>query len=315
MSDTNASEVTTVSVERQSPEAVFALLGDDIRMGIVRALGETPDEVVGFAELRERVGVRDSGQFNYHLGKLRGSFVRKTDDPARDDGSRGSVGGSTGGYELTYAGRQVIGAMHAGTYTANATVEPFPVDGTCPLCESAVVASYADETATVECTACDEWENTLGFPPGSLDQFEREELPGAFDRWLQYTMSGIVAGFCYTCAGRMTGQLVVDEDEQDHIAGVPARVTYECDRCGSHARASGFMPVLYHPGVQGFLFDHGFDVRADPSWNLVSFAPPAAELTAEDPPELRVSFTVDDEEVVATVTADATVTDVTRRPA
>lgn len=297
MSDTSASEETTVSVERQSPEAVFALLGDDIRLGIVQALGATPDETVGFADLRERVGVRDSGLFNYHLGKLRGTFVRKTDE----------------GYQLTYAGRQVVGAMHAGMYTANATVDAFTIDGACPLCDGEVVAHYADEKATVECTECDDWENTLGFPPGSLDQFEREELPGAFDRWLQYTLAGILAGFCYTCAGRMEGRLAANED-LDRIAGVPAHVTYECERCGSTARASGFMPVLYHPAVQGFLFDHGFDVRTDPSWSLVATVPLNAELTSEDPPELRVAFTLDDEIVAATVTADATVTDVDRRP-
>ena len=68
-----------ITVERQSPEAAFALLGDETRVGILQALGETPDEPVPFAELQGRVGMRDSGGFNYHLGKLRGSFVRRTE--------------------------------------------------------------------------------------------------------------------------------------------------------------------------------------------------------------------------------------------
>ncbi|WP_255149395.1 ArsR/SmtB family transcription factor [Halorarius halobius] len=298
MSETSETGDAAIAVDRQSPEAVFALLGDDIRLSIVSALGETPDEAVAFGDLRERVGVSDSGQFNYHLRKLRDTFVRKTD----------------AGYELTYAGRQVLGAMHAGTYTANATVDPFPVEGACPLCGAEVLAAYADETATLTCSDCDGWENTFTFPPGSLDQFDREELPGAFDRWMGHVFDGVVAGFCYTCTGRMTGELVAD-DEPDRVAGVPAHVRYECGRCGSTARASGVMPALFHPAVQGFLYEHGFDTRTDPSWSLVDTARPDAELVGEDPLRLRVRFDQGGETVEATVDATASVTEVQRRPA
>ncbi len=64
--------------------AVFDLLSDETRLAIVRALAESRCDDPGrpaltFSELRERVGARDAGRFNYHLGKLRGVLVEKTD--------------------------------------------------------------------------------------------------------------------------------------------------------------------------------------------------------------------------------------------
>jgi hypothetical protein len=56
-----------LAIERRSPDAVFALLGDDTRIDIPQALGETPDAARSFSDLRERVGVADSGQFDHHL--------------------------------------------------------------------------------------------------------------------------------------------------------------------------------------------------------------------------------------------------------
>ena len=43
-----------------------------------------PDDPRTFSELREAVGMRDSGQFNYHLDKLLGTFVRVTEEGLRN---------------------------------------------------------------------------------------------------------------------------------------------------------------------------------------------------------------------------------------
>ncbi|MEF8884798.1 MAG: helix-turn-helix domain-containing protein, partial [Haloarculaceae archaeon] len=85
-------------VETRDPDEAFAALADDTRVDILRALWSDEDQRATFSELREAVGMRDSGQFNYHLDKLVGRFVRKTDD----------------GYELTLAGLYVNGAIEAG---------------------------------------------------------------------------------------------------------------------------------------------------------------------------------------------------------
>jgi DNA-binding transcriptional ArsR family regulator len=71
------------------PEEVYALLADETRVAIVRALGEV-GRPLAFSELRERVGVRDSGRFNYHLQRLVGVFLDCTEEGyvLTDDGER-----------------------------------------------------------------------------------------------------------------------------------------------------------------------------------------------------------------------------------
>lgn len=61
------------------PEEVYSLLANAMRVEIVLVLGEA-DGALAFSVLRERVGVRDSGGFNYHLQRLVGTFVERADD-------------------------------------------------------------------------------------------------------------------------------------------------------------------------------------------------------------------------------------------
>jgi DNA-binding transcriptional ArsR family regulator len=72
-----------MSQEPVTPDEAFAALGDPTRIAILRALFEDPHEPTAFSDLRRAVGVRDSGQFNYHLGELvvdrRASVVETAD--------------------------------------------------------------------------------------------------------------------------------------------------------------------------------------------------------------------------------------------
>jgi DNA-binding HxlR family transcriptional regulator len=61
------------AVARTAAEA-FEVLGNGIRTAMVLELADAGP--LSFSELRERVGVTDSGRFNYHLEKLVGRFVR-----------------------------------------------------------------------------------------------------------------------------------------------------------------------------------------------------------------------------------------------
>lgn len=68
----------------------FDLLGDETRLRIVEALLDADPEPLRFSEVRDRVGTRDTGRFNYHLNRLRGALVEKGAE----------------GYVLTSAGRR-----------------------------------------------------------------------------------------------------------------------------------------------------------------------------------------------------------------
>ncbi len=280
MSDTNG-----ISVERRPPEAVFALLGNETRLAVLRALVEA-EGPLAFSELRERVGAPDSGGFNYHLGKLVGTFVKQGED----------------GYELTLAGLQLVGALVAGTYTATATLEPIELDDVCPTCgEGPLVVTYEDEHAHVRCADCEDFHNQFSFPPGTIDQYDRDELPEAFDRWLWTLFGRVTAGFCVNCAGRLTGELDADEDSP--------RIEWRCERCGDVASASAATPVRYHPAAQGFFHDHGIDPRTTPSWRL---APRRDVDVTVGGREAVVELTLDGETLTARVGADGTVSDVAR---
>lgn len=284
----------SVTLERQPPEEVFSLLGNELRVEILRILSDAGEDGLSFSQLYDCVDASDSGNFNYHLEKLQGAFVQKTD-----------------GYELTYAGEQIVGAIYAGTYTANATVEPTPIESPCLLCGGERVAEYENEIAIIRCTDCEKGAG-IPFPPGNLDQFEYSELPSAFARWWHHTVKRIADRFCPTCAGRLDGELI-RPPTSDEDGPQPSMTEFECRRCSTQIRVSGATLATYHPIVEGFFAEHGFDTaNRHPSqfWGALDVSD--VSVSSEDPLEIEVQFTTDGETVIAAIGPDATITDVQR---
>jgi len=281
-------------VERRSAEAVFGLLGNETRIAILYALADSPGKPVTFSELRERVGTRDSGQFNYHLGKLADHFVRKTEE----------------GYELTIAGTGIVGALRAGRYTADVSIDPIDLDDPCPRCGGAIRVTYEDEHVRMQCEDCEDWGNQFTFPPGTIEQFDREALPEAFDRWLGTTIERTVAGFCPNCSGRLEGRLRRDDDRFQNVAA-----TYGCDRCGDVAHMNPAALLFAHPAAVAFYHDHGIDVRSTPTWVIDRESDQTVEFVDDDPPRVRVGVTIDGERLVAMIDEEASVESVERTPA
>lgn len=276
-----------VTVERQSPEGAFGLLSNGLRVRIIQELGAVRNPL-SFSALRERTEERDSGKFNYHLKQLVGHFVTKGED----------------GYRLSLAGTQMYGAIQSGAYTANASVAPFEFAGPCPSCGNAeLVAAYADERASLTCPQCEEWRNEFSFPPASLDQFTREELPVAFDRWMHATVMKVLQGFCSNCGGRIEGHL----EPASADSPVPIRALYECERCGTSLSSSPMLPALFDPVTVSFFEDHGVDVLHDPTWTYVD---PEIDwevsIDSEDPLTAEVSIDLAEGRLCATIGADGT---------
>ncbi|WP_227377732.1 winged helix-turn-helix domain-containing protein [Haladaptatus halobius] len=115
----HASEAPSDGVRETAVDALSTLASEH-RIAILRALA-TAEKPLTFSELRERVGIHDTGRFNYHLSKLRERFVRETDD----------------GYDLGHAGERVIlAAADVDPESARALAEA--TEGTendvCPVC-------------------------------------------------------------------------------------------------------------------------------------------------------------------------------------
>ena len=99
-------EVSAEGGEPLAPDESFALLGNETRVRILVALADA-DDALHFSTLHDRVDLRDSEQFNYHLDRLVGHFVDRTDD----------------GYELRQAGSRVVEAILSGAVTEDPVLE------------------------------------------------------------------------------------------------------------------------------------------------------------------------------------------------
>lgn len=292
---TPSADDDTVSIRRASPEEIFGVLASDIRVEILLVMMDQPDATMAFSDLFGRVDVDDPGQFNYHLDRLVDRFVRKTDE----------------GYELTHAGREIVGAIYAGTYTADAAVDRIPLEEPCITCGGNLYLKYVDEAASIRCEDCDRRSDDYPFPPRGLDQFDREELAEAIGRWIQKYAQILMAGFCPTCTGKVDSSLVMD-DGAERYAGFPAHAAYRCRRCGISHSTPVVSPVHNHPSFLHFVFRHGFDVHT-PVWEIyAALGRPEVEVRSTDPPEIEVSVSYEGETLTAIVDETAAVTEIGR---
>lgn len=251
--------------------AAFALLGDSTRVAILEALAVSDEEPLSFAALRERVGIDDSGRFNYHLGKLVDTFVEKTDD----------------GYQLTFAGARVVGAVYEGTYAAGDTIEPIGIGVDCPDCGGALELGYADERISISCERCETLQSAFGFPPGAVAGREPEELPRLLTAHMETLLDRLRAGFCTNCSGPIAPEFDPGDDEVE--------IVFDCDRCHTQASTSLASMLLTEPAVVAFHYDHDINVREVLPWSLEWFSGSSAEQVDESPPRYAVSGSLDGE--------------------
>jgi uncharacterized protein (DUF983 family) len=259
------------AADTETSAQAIAAIANETRVAILEALSAA-DEPQSFSALRHAVGVTDSGGFNYHLDKLADRFIRKTD----------------AGYELTYAGRWVLGSIRSGVYTD--TVEVEPVDaGTCPRCGGQLRATYREGTLEVSCADCAETVSRFGVPPTIVEGFDTEELPGALSRWVLTLVQRVQRGFCPDCSGRTRPSLDREDDTLDGFLGV----RYTCDRCGLSLESVVGATVLDHPAVVTFHADHGIDLRDTLIWEVPWFFEQTATVVSEDPLRVQVDPEVD----------------------
>jgi hypothetical protein len=272
----------------EDAEAAFAAVADELRVRILRELWNA-DDTLSFSELRERVGVRDSGRFNYHLGELRGRFVEKDED--------------AGGYDLRFAGRKLVGGLHSGAYTEAAEpVGPQPVDGSCVACGGDLEAVYEDQTGKVDCTDCEVTLIQTGVPPAFVDGRE-DDLAAAVDGYVRTTSRSFLDGFCPTCSGPTGGRL------EDSEYGPQAVV--ECERCGASFYGLAAWVGVDHPAVVSFYDDHDRSVRDTELWRLDWLAD-AAWVDGADGDRVTVTVELDGEALRLTVADDLAATAVER---
>ena len=279
-----------------TPEAAFGLVGHELRIAILRELGEADGGRLSFSALRERVGEGDSGKFNYHLSELTGRFVAKTDG---------------GEYALTYPGHRVVDAIHDGAFHRRDGVEDEPLSGTCVDCGGGLAFSYDTlEGGRVACRDCGRRHLRFPFDPGGLVDRSGEEVGRAFDRVARAAWAQAHDDVCPVCSGHVR-EWVRDDAPPKAVAvrGHPVTVGLDCRQCSYHSNVPVGALLLSHPAVQGFCYEHGVDLRERRLWELPFVVDPGAlSVRATDPWDVAVTVAPGDAERVAVVDASGTVT-------
>lgn len=272
-------------------EDALSAIADEYRISILQALWELDGATTSFSELHDATPITDSGQFNYHLGKLRPEFVRKQEE----------------GYKLTTAGRKVIGAAVSGRYTDNdVSVDPVEA-GECPDCGAVLETTYENRTVNVACTECDTvLTKGLTAPPVLASDAETENLPQLFSRLILTRLQRMTRGFCPLCGGHTERSLLRDIDFDDDFDAPLPLIELRCRACEHVITHHAGALALDHPAVIGFLFENGFDIRTTPLWEFDWLADEHATVTSEEP--LRVEITIDLGDAGMCVTLDEELT-------
>lgn len=275
-----------------SPEEAFALLGDRTRVSILRALADAEreawdnDATVSFSDLYERVDANNTSQFAYHLEKLTGVFLAKTDD----------------GYTLTFAGETVVRAIRAGTYHDRIEFGPVALSGRCLACGSERLQAVYETFLEVRCPDCETTLLTCPLTPQQVRERTPEEVLSSCERVARTKYQLTLQGTCEECSGRTEGAI---RRTDSPIGEVHIHVS-ECTGCGHAVSMPAAMALFHHPAVIGFLWDRGIDADEIPIWERLELLAEQWEtnVVRMDPFEAEVTITQGDERLRATIEGD-----------
>lgn len=305
-----------------SPDDAFAVLGNETRMEILQSLGRA-DGPLPFSELRERVGVRDSGQFNYHLGKLTGHFIQETDD----------------GYRLSRAGTRVIESVLSGAVTETPVIEPTPVDAPCHLCGGTVEVTYREERLETYCTECaglfgesnrtGEWigeasRGYLGYlpmPPAGVAGRTPDEVLQAAWVWGNLEILSLASGVCPRCSGTVDYGLDICETHDtseglctdcDRLKAMNVGMT--CTNCVFDGGGEFTLRLASNTQLLAFQTRHGLNPVNPESVTAVNRVHTSfeEEIHTTDPLKASITYLINGDTITFTVNEDLEVTEVSK---
>ncbi|UVE51988.1 hypothetical protein KU306_16835 (plasmid) [Haloferax larsenii] len=290
--------------ESISMEEATSILGEQTRMEIIVELGKAWDkhhhqqQKLRFSELMEAVGLTDSGQFNYHLDKLVGSFVAKSDD----------------GYWLPNHGMKLYRLIVSGTFTEREIHKDIDVDD-CLSCGGTVRATYRnDNTLVFTCGECATGYAVIPFSPGGFtNRTDDDALQAAF-RSFYSELRLARQGICPACDGTMETKLVTDLNERlDSLSVSGVISSLKCSVCNNYYYSDLSSVALTTDEVRRFLIDSGLEPPLVREWNEVTVgADESVTVVEKDPLRVEITFAVEDEVINVTFDSDHNVVSSTR---
>lgn len=269
----------------------IGLVSHEVRAGILVALAEHQREhpraaALSFSDLRERVGHDDPGNFNYHLKRLLGTLVEKTEE----------------GYRLSDVGHHFVAVLHSGRFDPDRRREFPDAETACLLCGGASTVTYEDGSLRVACEAGHT--SLLNVGPELL---ERHSLTTALDVAVRRTLleaRSTMDDVCPYCGGATSGTVARFPED-------PVAVTFEwtCERCGAFLQNTAGGCVLYHPAVVGFCYRRGVDVFDD-AWTALAEHVGDGTVVSEDPLRVQVAVTLAGDRLVLILDESTSVVDI-----
>lgn len=226
---------------------LFELINHELRIDILTALVDRrradPDSSgCSYSELLNAVGNPDSGQFHYHLSRLRPQLISKTDE----------------GYCLSVAGRRITGTLLAGTYGEDDVSVSGTLEQSCPTCDAPFNASFEYGLFHVTCSS-GHVDLTTGYPEGVVHGRTIRDIAAVAAQTIRQDVERALEGLCPHCFGCMQPSIEY-EDEY--------RFTALCERCGMLFQAPVGFAIISHPSVVSFLYERGYDPRTRPPWTF-----------------------------------------------
>jgi hypothetical protein len=328
MVDANSSgspfETVADTVGERTVEA-FELIANETRVAILLTLWEAIDPgpppfepTLSFSELRKRVGMRHGKQFNYHLDKLVGQFVRKTD----------------AGYSLTTSAERVLSVMWAGTLTHTPSFSDERIDAACMLCGTPTVVDYSDGVLIQRCPSCDGVTREPDEPPGAIAKEYRppaglenrtpQEFVQRGKTWQRHRRHAFIERTCPDCSGTITTTIEVCDDHDSHDLTVCEHcdrvheivASFVCDVCKSSMRTGVWNTILTEVAVIAFFHGHGLDTKAledELAYGVLYEAVEGVAVRSERPLEILVTVELDGDRLDVTLDDEVHVIDVTER--
>jgi hypothetical protein len=282
---------------------LFRLLGNETRMGIMRALWdrfEFQHYVVGdqdptsFARLREAAGVEDPGNFNYHLDQLTGTLVDQRE----------------GGYVLSPLGYNLLHAIDRYRDYEYSTREEWTVGADCPFCDGRLVADYRRDVLSVRCRDCGGLASEGNFtfvelPATGTGGLSGDDLLDVATLAMFSKIRASKHGFCWDCNARMRTDITHCQSHTRGSDGIcpecslrfRTNVDATCETCGTSGHGPVVEYALLDPRVARFLDGHGRSLDQVGPWQYRLGAFRAVRETAldTDPTTVEVVFGIGEE--------------------
>lgn len=296
-----------MTTKNQESAELLKLFGNDTRQRILQTLWEHLDlhdyvtrtqAGLSFTELRERAGVSDSGNFNYHIGRLTGKLVEKQD----------------GEYVLTPLGYNLMRSIQE-LRSFSYEVQPEQrIDTPCPFCGGDLVTEYRRELVRVRCCDCG------GLSGGEL--MSARIRATATDLGMRQLLDRAVLnlfsrlrksryGVCWNCLNRLEQSLVVCGDHQRREGGACAecltrhrvRTRVECQNCDTSDSGPLLEYAVTHPVTMAFFHRHGTGPAQRGPWRywLAAFENASERLVENSPTTVGFEFEHAKESCLVTV--------------